>query len=255
MAKAHTSSLAERFVSAWNALEFHLANEWCEFHRPPNGRPPVAFQLISWAGEQRLITRDMETFLQHCRDLRNAFAHVCFDGYSGPVAFPPSQVVTRLEKILRALRHPPEVGVVAAAAVTCSPDTSLREALKLMDRGDFSQLPYRHGDLGWLLVTRGQVGRWVEVRAKADGMAFIDLGVPVWMLAEDPDVGPVVPRCLDGGATLASAVAAIEDALHRPDEKDGGYPLVLVTTKEGNAPVQVIDVADLPQAYRELGLR
>ena len=103
----------------------------------------MAFQLINWAGEQRLVTRDMETFLQHCRSLRNAFAHVCFDGYSGPVAFPPRQVVMRLEKILERLRDPRKVGSVAAEARTCLPTTPLREALKMMHRHDFSQLPYR----------------------------------------------------------------------------------------------------------------
>ena len=50
-------------------------------------------------------------------------------------------------------------------------------------------------------------------------MALVDLGVAVSMLAEHPDVGPVVPRHLDARAPLASAVAALEAALHRPDEQ------------------------------------
>ncbi|MET8094112.1 hypothetical protein [Micromonospora sp. NPDC005220] len=56
-------------------------------------------------------------------------------------------------------------------------------------------------------------------------------------------------------AARASAVTALESALHRPDDADGGYPLVPVTDKANRAPVQVLAVDDLPRAYRELGRR
>ena len=37
---------------------------------------------------------------------RNAYAHVSFDGYDGPVTHPPLEVVHRLERILASLRSP-----------------------------------------------------------------------------------------------------------------------------------------------------
>ncbi|SCL46030.1 hypothetical protein GA0070606_0907 [Micromonospora citrea] len=58
---------------------------------------------------------------------------------------------------------------------------------------------------------------------------------------------------MEASTPLATAVAAIEDALHRPDDEEGGYPLVLVTARDGRPPVQVLAVDDLPRAYRELG--
>ncbi|WP_141721587.1 hypothetical protein [Micromonospora citrea] len=61
------------------------------------------------------------------------------------------------------------------------------------------------------------------------------------------------PRQMEASTPLATAVAAIEDALHRPDDEEGGYPLVLVTARDGRPPVQVLAVDDLPRAYRELG--
>ncbi|MGC5321173.1 hypothetical protein ACPXB5_20820 [Micromonospora arida] len=62
------------------------------------------------------------------------------------------------------------------------------------------------------------------------------------------------PRKVAPSATLASAVAELEAALHRPDDAEGGYPLVLVTGRGGAAPVQVLAVDDLPLAYQELGM-
>lgn len=253
MAKGDRTSLAERFDLAWRGLESHLRQQWRHQTGSVSSRGPDAFDLLAWAGKENLLTRDQETFLDRCRGVRNAYAHVSFDGYSGPIASPPLEVVRRLEKISEGVRQPRKVGDIATTAKTCRPDTSLRDALGMMHRDDFSQLPYRHEQHGWLLVTREQVGRWVEAKAEADGMALVDLAVSVSELADHPEVGPVRPRQMEAAAPLAIAVTAIEDALHRADDVEGGYPLVLVTVKEGRPPVQVLAVDDLPRAYRELG--
>ncbi|MGW4501418.1 hypothetical protein ACWENR_22730 [Micromonospora sp. NPDC004336] len=253
MAKADRTSLAERFDLAWRGLESHLRQRWRQQAGSASGRGPDAYELLTWAGEQSLLTRDQETFLDRCRGVRNAYAHVSFEGYSGPIASPPLEVVRRLEKISEGVRQPRRVGDVAATARTCRPDTPLRDALGMMHRDDFSQLPYPHERHGWLLVTREQVGRWVEAKAEADGMALVDLAVPVSELADHPEVGLVRPRQMEASTPLAAAVAAIEEALHRPDDAEGGYPLVLVTARDGRPPVQVLAVDDLPRAYRELG--
>jgi hypothetical protein len=123
----------------------------------------------------------------------------------------------------------------------------------MMHQGDFSQLPYRHEQHGWLLVTREQVARWLEAQADDDGMALVDLGEPVVALADDPRVGPVVPRRLSASASLVDAVAELEAALHTPDHAPYGYPLILVTVKGRNAPIRVLAVDDLPRAYEVLG--
>ncbi|WP_446215551.1 hypothetical protein [Micromonospora sp. IBHARD004] len=252
MASVDRLSLADRFEDAWRALESHLRQQWRQ-HAEHSGKAPDAAGLTAWARGQSILTSDQETFLDRCRGVRNAYAHVSFDDYSGPVAFPPRQVVERLEKILGGLRDPKAIEDVARRAVTCLPSTPMQEALRMMHRGDFSQLPYRHESGEWMLVTREQVGRWVEAYADNDGLALLDLAVPVSTLADDPKVGPVVPRRLAPSASLATALAEIEDALHRPDEADGGYPLVLVVGPGGKPSVRVLAVDDLPRAYRELG--
>ncbi|SIM77086.1 hypothetical protein [Micromonospora cremea] len=253
MAKHDRESMANRFDAAWKALESELKHRWRERTGGGSGQQQTTFSMLTWARDQKLLTTDQERFLDRCRSVRNAYAHVSFEGYSGPVASPPREIVERLEKILGGLRHPRKVGEIATEASTCLPTTPLREALQTMHRGDFSQLPYRDEQRGWLLVTREQVGRWAEAKAEADGMVLLDLSAAVSELADHPEVGPVRPSQLDPSAALASAVAALESALHRPDDADGGYPLVLVTGKGAGAPVQVLAVDDLPRAYRELG--
>ncbi|MGN9891777.1 hypothetical protein [Micromonospora sp. L31] len=254
MAKNDRESLVTRFDVAWKGLESDLKHRWMKQTGGGSGQQQTAFSLLAWAREQKLLTTDQERFLDRCRSVRNAYAHVSFEGYSGPVASPPKEIVERLERILGALRHPRKVGDIATRASTCLPTTPLREALQTMHRGDFSQLPYEDEQRGWLLVTREQVGRWAEAKAEADGMVLLDLSVAVSELADHPEVGPVRPRNVAASATLTSALAELEAALHRPDDAEGGYPLVLVTGKGGAAPVQVLAVDDLPRAYQELGM-
>ncbi|GAA1790045.1 hypothetical protein HC028_00075 [Planosporangium flavigriseum] len=243
------ASLADRFMAAWRALEACLKDRWSELEQQQSRYAiPDNAQLLRWAEQRKLLTRSAADFLDSCRHARNAYAHVSFDDYAGPVALPPEQVVLRLERVVSSLRNPARITEVAVEARTCEPSTPLREALSLMHKGDFSQVPYRHDQHGWLLVTREQVARWLEAQADEDGMALVSLGQPVVTLADDPRVGPVIPRRLPASAPLVDAVTELEAALHTPD-----YPLVLVTVKGRNTPVRVLAVDDLPRAYEVLG--
>ena len=123
-----------------------------------------------------------------------------------------------------------------------------------MHQHNFSQLPYRHDTHGWVLLTRYQVARWLEAQAEEDDIVLGDLSVPVTALADDPRVGPVVPRTLTPASSVVEAIRELEDALHSPDEIDGGYPLVLVEQPQHRKnPIHVFTVADLPRAYDLLG--
>jgi CBS domain-containing protein len=251
--RAEDSRLADRFLTAWKTLESCLKERWTEVERRPRAVAPDSVQLLRWAERRKLISASAEDFLQSCRQARNAYAHVSFDDYAGPVTIPPRQVVLRLERIASSFRNPAPVAAVAVAARTCAPDTTLREALRLMRDGDFSQLPYCHATHGWLLVTRDQIARWLETRAGADGIALVDLSEPVSALADDPRVGPVVPRRLAPSSSLAEAVAELEDALHVPDQQIGGYPVVLVAADDRAPSVHILAADDLPRAYDLLG--
>ena len=244
------ATAADRFLSAWKRFEAEIGSRWGAEHRGI-GKPDTA-TLLAWAERQHLVNGDAADFLHSCRIARNAYAHVSFEGYDGPVTHPPLEVVYRLERILASLRSPAKLTSVAPRAVTCDASSSLQDALALMRMHDFSQLPYRHDELGWVLVTREQVSRWLEAETDVDGTALTDLTLPVIALANRPDVGPVQPRCLGADATLSDALKELEGALRTPDSKPGGYAVVLISRSEASADPWILASDDLPHLYELL---
>jgi len=244
------ASAADRFLTAWKRLEAEIGSRWGAEHR--GMKTPDTATLLTWAERQHLVHGEAADFLDSCRKARNAYAHVSFEGYDGPVTHPPIEVIHRLERILASLRSPAKLTSVAPRAVTCDASSSLQDALTLMRAHDFSQLPYRHDELGWILVTREQVSRWLEAETDVDGTALTDLRLPVSTLADRPDVGPVQPRCLGPNATLSDALKELEGALRTPDSKPGGYAVVLINRPEASAAPWILASDDLPHLYELL---
>jgi len=209
--------------------------------------------MLAWAERQHLFSGEAADFLQSCRAARNAYAHVSFEGYDGPVTHPPLEVVHRLERILASMRTPARLTSVAQRAVTCVPSCTLRDALEIMRAHDFSQLPYRHMELGWVLVTREQVSRWLEAETDTEGTALTDLMLPVSTLADRPDVGPVQPRVLGPDASLSDALTELEGALRTPDSEPGGYAVILINRQDAPASPWLLASDDLPRMYDLLG--
>ncbi|HEX7535976.1 MAG TPA: hypothetical protein VF391_03110 [Dermatophilaceae bacterium] len=242
---------ADRFLTAWKRLEAEITLRWCDAHK--GAREPDMAAMLSWAERQHLMSGATAYFLHSCRVARNAYAHVSFEGYDGPVTHPPTEVVHKLERILASLCYPARLTSVAPHAVTCPASCTLRDALTLMRSHDFSQLPYLHDDLGWLLVTREQVSRWLEAETDEQGTALTDLNLPVSALADLPDVGPVQPRLLGPDATLSEALTELEGALRTPDSEPGGYAAVLIKRKDVSAAPWILASDDLPRLYELLG--
>jgi len=244
------ATAADRFLSTWKRLEAEIGSRWGAEHR--GMKKPDSATLLAWAERQHLVHGEAADFLHSCRAARNAYAHVSFEGYDGPVTHPPVEVVHRLERILASLRSPAKLTSVAPRAVTCDASASLQDALALMRMHDFSQLPYRHDELGWILVTREQVSRWLEAETDVDGTALTDLTLSVSSLADRPDVGPVQPRSLGPDATLSDALKELEGALRTPDSKPGGYAVVLINRPDASAVPWILASDDLPHLYELL---
>lgn len=244
------TSASERFLSAWKCLESELGKRYEQAQ--PHRRADIV-PLLRWAEKTRLLSPSAVSFALQCRDARNAYAHVSFEGYSGPVTNPPTEVIYRLERISSTLRHPARASASAAAAVTCTPTCPLHQALSIMREHDFSQLPYLHDQHGWLLVTREQIARWLEVEADIDGTALVDLRATVGSLADDPRIGPVRPRTLPATATVSTALEELEAALCTPDSEDGGYALVMLVASAPEDRPRVLTSDDLPEMYDLLG--
>jgi len=237
---------ADRFMTAWKHIEAWLRTN----HN--DGRVEEADSFIDKASRTGAVSKDVADFLHKCRLARNAYAHVAFDGYDGPVTLPPKPVLERLERICASLRTPAKVTALAPTAITCSAETQLHVALRVMGEHDYSQVPYIHPDHGWVLVTRDQVARWVETEAEEDGTALVSLGTAVRTLTDHPRVGPVIPRMISPGALVTEAVAELETALRVPDIEPGGYPVVLAVPTAGDD-VRILCPDDLPHMYRLLG--
>lgn len=241
---------AERFITAWKRLEQELQSRWRQEGRPST---PSSDELLRWSESSGDVPRATSKFLHACRRARNAYAHIVFDGYDGPVTVPPTEVVQRLERVVSRLTSPAKAGSSAFAAITCRSSTTVQEALFTMRQHDFSQLPYWLPETGWALVTREQISTWVEASAEREGAALVDLAEPVRTLAEHEHVGPVVPQVLSPAAAIEDALELLERASHLDDRLPGGYPVVLVTRPCPDAAVRILTADDLPRIYTLLG--
>ena len=245
------ATAADRFLTAWKRFEAEIRSRWGAENK--GIREPDAAAILAWAERRHLVNGEAADFLHSCRTARNAYAHVSFEGYDGPVTHPPLEVVHRLERILATLRSPARLTSVAPRAITCDASCTLRDALALMRKHDFSQLPYCHDKLGWVLVTREQVSRWLEAETDVDGSALTDLTLPVSTLADRPDVGPVQPRLLSPEATLSDALKELEGALRTPDSEPGGYAIILIIRPDASVSPSILASDDLPRLYELLG--
>lgn len=243
---------ADRFLTAWKRLErclYEQRNE--ESNQRVNDD---IIEILTWAWRTSRINTQVYSFLDRCRQARNAYAHVVFDGYEGPVTLPPAPVVERLERIAGALAKPPKVTAVSVKARVCRPETPVLEALAEMRVRDFSQLPYLDPSQGWRLITRDQIARWVEASAEVDAACLLDLTQPVAGLAGLPSVGAVIPRLAPRSMLLSDAVAELTSAFETPDHESGGYPVLLVLDSERSSTSPELFAADdLPRAYHVLG--
>ena len=248
---SQNGTAADRFLSAWKRLEGEIGSRWRDAHK--GVRETDAAAMLAWAERQHLLSGDAADFLQSCRAARNAYAHVSFESYDGPVTHPPLEVVYRLERILASLRSPARLTSVAPRAITCNATSTLRDALAVMRIHDFSQLPYFHDEFGWILVTREQVSRWLEAETDVNGTALTDLMLSVSTLANRPDVGPVEPRLLGSDTTLSDALKELEAALRTPDSEPGGYAVLLIIPQDVSASPWILASDDLPRLYNLLG--
>lgn len=240
---------AERFLDAWKRLSNHLR---MVYDGPADSTRTDDSALIRWAYRSGVLREDSFTFVDRCRQARNAYAHVVFEGYQGPIAVPPRPVVYRLERLANAMVNPPKVTAVSVPAVTCAATTSILEALRIMRHENFSQLPYLSDDLGWVLITRDHVSRWVEYSAESDAACLLDLTHRVNELSGLAGVSPVLPKKSNRNSLLADAVEELAAAFQTPDHSQGGYPLILVVD-EGSTSPEVLAAEDLPRAYEVLG--
>lgn len=246
-------ALAGRYLTAFRNLERILRERARAAGLLINAddREREVYELLNVAQAQRWVMGDAAAFLHACRRARNAFAHVGFDGYSGPAALPPEQVVFRLERITASLTNPPKAKTVCQNAITCNPESRIGTVLALMHERDLSQIPYRLSDGSWELVTHQTISRWASAEAGTGSECLLDLSMSVSDVVDASGMRcrPVVRQ---GDALVAELIAHLEEAVDLPDDAVGGYATVLVESN-GNETVRIFTPEDLPAAYELIG--
>lgn len=246
-------ALTDRYLDAFRTLEGALresANA-VEALTGPDGRERDIHSLINLAQERGWVRPDAARFLHSCRRARNAFTHVDFQGYQGPAALPPEEVVFRLERITTSLKNPPRAKTVTRAATTCRTDTPIGDVLRIMLANDFSQVPYKAHDGAWELITHHTVSRWVSAEAGAGADCILDLGMPVVGVVELSGIR-CRPAFRSSDALVTELISDLEAAVELPDDSAGGYSAVLVEASDPDS-VRIFVPDDLPRAYDLIG--
>lgn len=245
-------ALSDRYVAAFTQVETqlrHLARRKGQLNSEL-GQERDLNELINLAGRQKWLREDSVRFLHSCRKARNAFTHVSFLEYDGPVALPPEPVVHRLERVASALVNPPKAKAVSQIAVTCQADDPISQVLSLMHERDFSQVPYKGFDEQWYLLTHQNVSRWLAETSQGEAPSLIDLQSTVTEVVEISGITTQV-IVTDSSALVSELIATLEGAVGVPDDQLGGYAAVLVAC--GHDTVRIFTPDDLPRALDVLG--
>ncbi|OFN77491.1 MULTISPECIES: CBS domain-containing protein [Corynebacterium] len=227
------NSLA-RFFSAFNDIE--------QFLRQAVGakNSDSFWWIVDRAHDKHLLSKRQAEQLKDLGNLRNAIAHGrYFDGE--PIATPHPQVLAQLENLQRLLTDPPTAQSLLAnrEVTTLGPDTPIMEALRLINRTGYSQIPIYDSGAYQALLTTNVIARWVAADLGDDGVVNAASISAVLEFAEKKDRAEFLPR-------NASAQEVI-DALTEP-AADGTHPSAVLLTEQGKPsqrPLAIATPADL----------
>ena len=226
-------SNAMRFLNAYNSIDQTLRTVY-DLKRSLNFT-----EVIRKTVQLNSVVRKFEDELIDYARLRNAIVHKGNNNHI--IAEPHVKVVEKMEHIANLIATPPRAyDKIATHEVLCvDHNLSLSEAMQLMSRSDYSNLPVYHGN-ELLGVLNGQ--RLVNVlgRKLEDG---IDLGKYV----KNTKVGEIISEL---GDTVYYTVEDVELTLERALDlfENNKKLLVILITKTGNGtypPMGIITNADV----------
>jgi len=127
-------SNSNEFLSTFNKLERHLKQQIDDGNHKP------FYTLISILKNSNSHIRHYYLKLKEYGDLRNAIVHERIDGRV--IAEPNNFAVTELNEIYEKITSPKKIVNISFHSVKLlSPSSKLSEALELMNKYDFSQVP------------------------------------------------------------------------------------------------------------------
>jgi len=148
-------SRANRFLDAFNGIE-HVLRE-----RIAADRGLRFYDLVDRVASSNSAVAAFALDLKQYADLRNAIVHGRGDGR--PIADPYPDTVNSIEHIRALLESPPRLTecIVVSRVETCTADTPVLAAAKVMKYGDFSQMPVLDGATPYALLTAETVTRFL----------------------------------------------------------------------------------------------
>ena len=223
-----------RFFAAFNEIE--------QFLRQAIGakNSDSFWWIVDRAHDKHLMSKRQAEQLKDFSNLRNAIAHGRY--YDGePIATPHPQVLEQLENLQRLLTDPPTAQSLLSEreVTTLSPDADILEALALIDRTGYSQIPIYDSGVFQALLTTNVIARWVAADLSDDGVINGASINAVLTMAERKDRAEFLPR-------TATAQEVI-DVLTEP-AADGTHPSAVLLTEHGKPsqrPVAIATPADL----------
>jgi len=226
---------AERFLDAFARIERRVK-------RLAGARPTEAFSaVLGQAVRANSAVRRYQDDLREFAELRNALVHRRSGGEI--IAEPHDAVTAEIEHIADLVTAPPPAMRLFARRVrTIDEGAPLTEALAIMRRGGFAQIPVeRHGRFVALL-TADVLTRWIAASTDGD---LPDL--------DSVSVGEVCQYARDAEWDFLPRTASVFDALERfrRPERVGRRLYALLITEHGlpnEGLLGIITVADLPRA-------
>ena len=226
-----------RFLSAYNDIDIQL-------RRICNLVDGVKFyEVVEQAAYKTALVRSQKKTLKNYGRLRNAIVHDYKDGET--IATPHEKVVVHIESLRDYLRTPPTLSKLFSMPVaTCSPDTPVVGAAKMMLKDNYSQLPVYLGDEFRALLTTNTIARWLAACFDLEHGVVDDMCVEVVLGHAEEGDNCVFLKPSDTVADAIEKFASTQRAGKRLDA-------VLITEDgtKNRRPSGIITPADIPKLY------
>lgn len=206
---------ATEFINAYNKIDAQLREMY-------GYKPSQSFtDVVRRSAEKNAIVRKYENELYDYARLRNAIVHQSTDGRI--IAVPCEDVVENILLIERLLCSPPTVGETLQdkRIVSIEAEISLRQAVQLMARTGYSNLPVYRGkrmigiinnrrvlrELGDILSQGRSADVWLSETPVADILAESDLFVYYRYLGKGDSVQEIVDAFEENRKLLAVCIS------------------------------------------------
>lgn len=162
-------SNAKKFISAYNEIETKLKNK---YHISNSTGFRKTINEI--AHKNKIISMNLE-LLQSYAELRNAIVHTEREDFI--IAEPHDEVVEKIQKLADLITRPPKVmPTFQSKVLSLEADRSIFEAIKLMFKNEYSQIPIKENGEFIGLLNSNTITRWfgaVEKEIDSEGSILI----------------------------------------------------------------------------------